>query len=199
MQKRYSLDVVTTSATVATISGGTLLTVTNALENTLLSIDGSASTGGFDIQVAPAALTVIGGSGNDTVNVAGNLSALMTLNGGDGTDTLEISDASDITVTNVAGISNFETLSAIGNDSDDYDADLISGIIKLVAASAAGANDVTFKNVTAANSNVLVTGTEGVILTLKVDGAADPVDEYKSALGAGLTVTGQKMLLSMKL
>ena len=187
------LDVVTTSATAATISGGTLLTVTNALENTLLSIDGSASTGGFDIQVAPAAtLTVTGGSGNDTVNVAGNLSALMTLNGGDGTDTLEISDASDITVTNVAGISNFETLSAIGNDSDDYDADLISGITKLVAASAAGANDVTFKNVTAANSNVLVTGTEGVILTLKVDGAADSVDiEYKSALGAGLTVTGQ--------
>ena len=29
------LDVVTTSATAATISGGTLLTVTNALENTL--------------------------------------------------------------------------------------------------------------------------------------------------------------------
>ena len=187
------LDVVTTSATAATISGGTLLTVTNALENTLLTIDGSASTGGFDIQVAPAStLTVTGGSGNDTVNVAGNLTALITLDGGDGTDRLEISDASDITVTNVAGISNFETLAAIGNDTDDYDADLISGITKLVAASASGANDVTFKNVTAANSNVLVTGTEGVILTLKVDGAADSVDiEYRSALGAGLTVAGQ--------
>ena len=187
------LDVVTTSATAATISGGTKLTVTNALENTLLSIDGSASTGGFDIQVAPAAtLTVTGGSGNDTVNVAGNFSVLITLDGGDGTDTLEISDASDLTVTTVAGISNFETLAAIGNDTDDYDADLISGITKLVAATAAAGNDVTFKNVTAANSDVLITGTEGVILTLKVDGAADSVDlEYRTALGAGLTVTGQ--------
>jgi len=191
--KATLLDVVTTSATAATISGGTKLTVTNALENSLLSIDGSASTGGFDIQVAPAAtLAVTGGSGDDTVNVAGNFAVTITLDGGDGTDTLEISDASDLTVTTVAGISNFETLSAIGNDTDDYDADLISGITKLVAASAAAANDVTFKNVTAANSDVLVTGTEGVILTLKVDGAADSVDlEYRSALGAGLTVTGQ--------
>ena len=191
--KATLLDVVTTSATAATISGGTKLTVTNALENTLLSIDGSASTGGFDIQVAPAAtLAVTGGSGDDTVNVAGNFAVTITLDGGDGTDTLEISDASDLTVTTVAGISNFETLSAIGNDTDDYDADLISGITKLVAASAAAGNDVTFKNVTAANSDVLVTGTEGVILTLKVDGAADSVDlEYRTAAGAGLTVTGQ--------
>ena len=122
------------------------MTVTNALENALLSIDGSASSRRFCVQVAPAAtLTVTGGSGNDTVNVAGNFSALITLDGGDGTDTLEISDASDLTVTTVAGISNFETLAAIGNDTDDYDADLISGITKLVAATAAAGNDVTLK------------------------------------------------------
>jgi len=185
--------VTTTSATAATISGDTKLTVTGALEGGIKSIDGSESTGGFDIQLNPDSIvTVTGGSGNDTVNVAGNLDSLFTLDGGDGTDTIEISDASDITITNVAGISSFETLSATGLDADDYDADLISGITKLVAAAASGANDVTFKNVTAANSDVLVTGTEGVILTLKVDGSADSVDvEYRTALGGGLTVAGQ--------
>ena len=184
------LDVITTDATAATISGGTKLTVTNALEDVLTSIDGTESTGGFDIQVAPAGvLAVTGGSGDDTVNVADIFNVLITLEGGEGTDTLEINDASDLTITTVAGITGFETLSATGRDSDDFDADLISGITKLVAGAAAGANDVTFKNVTAANSDVLVTGTEGVILTLKVDGAADTVDvEYRSALGAGLTV-----------
>ena len=47
---------------------------------------------------------------------------------------------------------------------------------------------------------MLITGTEGVILTLKVDGAADSVDlEYRTALGAGLTVTGQTNVTRMKL
>ena len=67
---KSTLAALTTSKQLSlTLTGDTKTTITGALTNTTAAVDGSATTGGFDVQIAPVtatyAVAVTGGSGND--------------------------------------------------------------------------------------------------------------------------------------
>ena len=118
-----------------TITGSTKLTITGALDASIVSVDASASTGGLvltGLPAAPVAISIVGsskadtltsvgtgtttlsmGGGNDTADFNGLWTAKDTYDGGDGTDTLRI----DGDVTNVGinstifgNLSNVEVL-----------------------------------------------------------------------------------------
>jgi Ca2+-binding RTX toxin-like protein len=94
----------------------------------------------------------------------------------------------------VANISGFEVLQATTNDGTDYDASNISGLTKLIASATSGANDVTFVNVPSTVTDIQVTGTEGVIATLKTDTANDSVTVTYGSSTAGVAVADQTEL-----
>ena len=116
------------------VSGDKLLTITDALDATVLSVDASASTGGLTLTAGPGngATTVTGSAGADTlaIGVAGNSNIsggagndLVDFNatwtgadvydGGAGTDTLRFSGAltnEGLSSTVFGGLSNVEKI-----------------------------------------------------------------------------------------
>jgi len=133
-----TLDALTTANVnipALTVTGSTKLTITGALDASIVSVNASANTGGLELSAAPAApaalsitgstkadtLTAIGagtttlsmGAGNDTADFNANWTAKDTYDGGDGTDTLRIDgDVSNIglNATIFGNLSNVEVL-----------------------------------------------------------------------------------------
>ncbi|KAA0220433.1 MAG: hypothetical protein EDS66_13365 [Planctomycetota bacterium] len=92
-------------------SGDQNLTITNALPTTVLTVNASDMTGALSILLPAVNITVTGGSGNDTINDAGNYSTADTLNGGDGTgDKLTLNSAEAGAASSQSNVSNFEII-----------------------------------------------------------------------------------------
>jgi Ca2+-binding RTX toxin-like protein len=184
----------TAAATSINFDGDTSVTITAALEGGATTVNASANTAGVSVQLNPDAATgttFTGSAAADTVTMADDaLTQLTSINGGDGNDTIAFSDAADITILTGPMVSGFETLRATAIEaSEDYDVSLISGITGLQAAAADNAGgDVMFKNASGSET-ARVMGTDGIGVTLAVDGAADAITvTYASALGGGLSV-----------
>lgn len=99
----------TTNAAKLTVAGDQNLTVTNNLDASILTVDASTATGAVDLDFGGGAMTVTGGTGNDsfsfeaagavnatggagndtfTFDATGTFTTADTVAGGDGTDTL---------------------------------------------------------------------------------------------------------------
>ena len=197
---KSTLAALTTSKQLSlTLTGDTKTTITGALTNTTAAVDGSATTGGFDVQITPVtatyAVAVTGGSGDDTVNINSDLSKYITFDGGDGTDTLEIDDADDITSTSTVNLTSVEVLQIDSRDATAYNLKHLPTVTAVTANAANGANAATISNMTAANSTVTVTetGTEGIIGTMAIDGASDTLN---LTIGTGLAGGSTHTLVS---
>lgn len=134
------------------------------------TIDASAMTASFAVQLGAANQTVTGGSGDDTVTIdPANLTKDDTINAGAGTDTLAFSADADFSgSTNAAklgGVSNFEKI-GLGAASVDLKLDDISmGAFSNATVAIAVTGDVTgttvdVQNVKGSNSNISVDTTK---------------------------------------
>lgn len=109
-----------TSLTTMNFSGDQNLTITNALPNTVTTVDASSMTGNLSIVLPATNITVTGGSGNDTINAAGSYSTSDTLNGGSGTGDKLVLNSAEAAVagnqSNVSGFENLQIANALAND-----------------------------------------------------------------------------------
>ena len=105
--------------TALNVSGDQNLTITanavdfaNATSATAVDgvLDASALSGDLSVLMAADVVTVTGGSGNDTINMAATLTAADTIDGGAGTDTVVVS--ADTTTLTSMGITNVEKIQA---------------------------------------------------------------------------------------
>lgn len=110
-----------TSLTTLNISGEADFTITGALSNTVVTVDGSDATGDLDITVGTSDMTITGGAGADTFTFAATLTTDDEIDGGAGTDTVEL------------------TMGAAAFDDDV----VMSNVEILDVTQAAGANAVT--------------------------------------------------------
>lgn len=131
-----------------TVTGAGSLDLTGvALTGALTSFDASASTGAIKVDIqstAKAAVktgagadvidmdtavvadtTVAAGAGNDAVYVGALLGSFKSVDGGEGTDIINITNGNNVTVANVAKVSNFEVLDVSGGQGT-YDLSLKS-------------------------------------------------------------------------
>ena len=112
------------------VTGDKLLTITNALDSEILSIDASGSTGGLTLTNSPAfanatitgsaaadtidapvgVTAITGGAGNDFVTFDGTLTAADTFDGGDGVDTVKVNTGNITAVSVFGGLSNVEVI-----------------------------------------------------------------------------------------
>lgn len=101
-----------TGNTMATvnIAGSGSLQITNALDNSVLTVNASTSTGGVNVGVGSGIVAFTGGTGNDTVAYGANYATTDTINGGEGTDTLSITTAVAAPTTSQTNVTNIEGL-----------------------------------------------------------------------------------------
>jgi hypothetical protein len=114
-------DLIAGGGVLATINvvgtGG--LTIANALDDSVVTINASKNTGGVNLTVGDSALTFTGGSGADTLNfAAGWFTNKDVLDGAAGKDTLVLSDVAIAGNAGLVGainaVKNFETLGFSG-------------------------------------------------------------------------------------
>lgn len=92
-------------------SGDQNLTITGALPTTVTTVNATDLGGALSILLPAVNISVTGGSGNDTVNDAGNYSTADTLNGGGGTgDKLTVNSSEAGAASTQSNVSNFEIL-----------------------------------------------------------------------------------------
>lgn len=173
------------------ITGDKNLTISNALDTTVTKVDASAFTGALSVEAGASEITILGGSGNDVIKMAGTLSSQDSIDGGAGTDTLALNatDAGALTAAIASRISNVEVLRADAG-SATYNASLISGITKVVA-NHNDSNTVIFSNM-GANTELQITATlqgdnDNVTATLASNTTNDSI---KVTIGATSSTSG---------
>ncbi|MFI3158416.1 MAG: hypothetical protein QX199_19915 [Methylococcaceae bacterium] len=164
-----------------------------------LTVLGGSGNDTIDIDAVAEKVSVSGGAGNDTV-VAADAGADITVDdiiaGGDGTDTLSIAAA--LTVGTATGISGFETLTLTATATDqDMDAFSAATFTRVNTTVTADTTIVTFTDV---SSNVTTLGISGaapddVNFTRKLDTTSDSLTiEFT---GAGTTFDAGDGVLSV--
>jgi hypothetical protein len=105
--------------------------------------------------------TIVAGSGDDTFNVAAGSTGSFVIQGGAGNDTYDLADAADVVIADSAGTDKIVLSSAAAYDFTANDNFAFSGIEEL--------------DITAANNDVDMTGTQvsGKTFKLTGDAAAD--------------------------
>jgi len=187
-------DGTTDSVTKIVVTGGTALTVTNAINAgtmnvNLATVDASAMTAALTLTLDTGDLSIVGGSGNDVITAAATLTAADTINGGSGVDTLKVTDADTIdTAAEVANISSIERLEATANDTTSFDASLMASLTTLKSSSAGAANTVTFSKLGSNITNLEIAGTEGMTVTKATDTDSDSITLTVGSSSAGYTV-----------
>lgn len=166
------------------VTGDKNLTISGALDTTVTKVDASAFTGALSITAGASEITILGGSGNDVINMAGTLSAQDSIDAGAGNDTLALNqtDAGALTAAIGANIKNVEFLRADAGGATAYNAALISGITKVIANHNDG-KTVTFSNM-GANTELQITSTladSNVTATLATNTTNDSI---KVTIGA---------------
>jgi hypothetical protein len=184
-----SADLATDAAVTVSGSGDVDL---NSLENSEITVDATALTGGLTVTGAVATASITSGAGNDSVT-AGAVTTNVDLGAGDdtfdtggndfggatavdieggaGTDTIVIDDGAELDADSAAHIKNFETLDVAGGtgiyDQDIYDFATVTVGTDLAAG-------VTVSNITDEALTITATTSHDVTYGLKdVSGAAD--------------------------
>ena len=187
-------------------AGDTTLTLSNASNTSISTVDGSAATGDntivVDADLDPNGLAVTGGSGDDTINIsAGALGATDSVDGGAGSDTLFWREGTnDITsvAAALASVSNIETLSLRADDNGgaaavDFtiDMDTVEG----VSAISLNARDTGTANVFTLND---LSDAQAAAVTLSyVAGATGATVDYDFKDGSGTaTAAPEKAVLN---
>ena len=189
---------ITNAASLKTITvAGTQNVTLGTLGAAVTTLNASASTAGVIATAGDAVdYAITGGAGNDTLTVtAANITSADTINGGAGTaDTIKLGAA--VTAANMANVTGFEVLEETTNNVAQTLDGLLSGVTKLVssATSDGAGNTVSFTNVGSGVTELQVTGTEGIIASLKTNGTADAVTLTYGSSSAGFTVAGQTTL-----
>ncbi|NDD13162.1 MAG: hypothetical protein EB072_11095, partial [Betaproteobacteria bacterium] len=113
--------------TIGNVGNVTAPTVALPLDATVKVVDASANTGGVTFRINDAArdVSVVGSSGNDTIQTGADLTVNDTISGGDGTDTIIVDQAADL----VSGlkITGFEA-ARIVESGGSFNADRIAGL-----------------------------------------------------------------------
>ncbi len=155
---------------------------------TVVTIDGSQSTGGFAAQQSSAMnLNITGGSGDDLIRVGdanANLNNQDVLDGGAGTDTLSVTTAIASAAT-TSGVTNFEVLNS--EAALTHDMSFFPGNDMAVGAAGNTAGAVIFNN--AANNVTLSNLTTGntIDVNLATDTSADVLNiQLNNSTSAGL-------------
>jgi len=179
-----------TSLTSVTASGSVALDVDmGAALATATTINASGMTAAFTVgNLAAAAHTITGGSGNDVIAMAATLGTTDTVNGGDGTDTLSANAAelAAMTTTARATVSNIETLmiaNDVGNTATAISASNFGSAVtnvRVADQSDNGAANITFNNIVAAASGSSNNfrfdgdlGANGGTITMNITGATN--------------------------
>lgn len=190
------------------VSGEGSLRVDNALTSTT-TFDASANKGGVNVGLDNAgAITVTGGEGNDTFNLAANLANTDKIDGGAGRDTIRVSSTTNVGLTVGNQVSNVEILRVDGAratftfDNDDitsidtivHNATNLGGMMTYqdmaVASASDAAKGLTILNTGNVTYNLKGVGSLGAInqgLYVKVGGtnAADAAALQTAAANTG--------------
>jgi len=207
------------SATTVNVSGAGLLTVVDNLA-VATTVNASTNTGGVDLDFGVGAVTVTGGTGNDTfsfeaagnVNVnggagndtfifdaTGTLTTDDSIVGGDGVDTLRVATSANLTgytapaTATITGIERLQFDAALGANLTT--ANVIAGIERVTLALGAGGNTITMA---AGDRTVAFSGAAGAATTVADTGSAitDTLTLLNTSAatdvydGRALTVTG---------
>ncbi len=102
----------TTGTTMSTlnVSGTQNLTITNALPNTITTIDASEFAGNFSASAGTGAVAFTGGSGDDTAIFGANYTTADTIDGGEGANTLSITTGVAAPATAQSNVTNIQAL-----------------------------------------------------------------------------------------
>lgn len=198
-----ALTVTSAGTTTINASGSQNLTLAEGMTDTITRVNASAMTGNFAFTTNDAtAISVTGGSGNDTITLGSTFAATDSVDGGAGNDNLSV--AATITQATLANVSNVETLTVTGGNSVTLSAnvaptsfnvsDATASVVTLntgytnattVTLGAAdsvvnSANVALTINATATNfqtgADISITGGTGVdTLNITADGQANPV------------------------
>jgi Ca2+-binding RTX toxin-like protein len=153
------------------VSGDKDLSITNTLDTTVTSVNASALTGALTITSGASNINIVGGAGNDIVDMAATLTSADTLDGGAGVDRITLTNAT-LTSATGARVSNFEHLSA--GDAGTFNVSNIAGVTRAIA-NFAGA--VSFSNMGAATElQIGQVANNTVTATLATNGNADSIN-----------------------
>lgn len=178
----------------------------DTLENTEITVDASAMTGGLTVTGAANTASISTGEGADDVTT-GAITTDVTLGAGDdtfstggldfggatavdvdagaGTDTINVDDGAEFDTAAVAHFKNFEILD-IGGGQDSYDADLIALEAVEVNADLAGAATITDLT----DEAVRITATTTAALTLELEDASGSSDTQSFTIEGAAVDTG---------
>jgi len=120
MQAANASKVVITGAGAVSLSG-TAGSFVDANFAATVEVDASANTGGVSMKAETSALTFKGGSGADTVYMAGTLGITDVLTGGDGHDTIGLT--ADVTASVGSVVTGFEDIDFVGATTATFDMD----------------------------------------------------------------------------
>ncbi|HGP4740404.1 TPA: hypothetical protein ACLNTI_003661, partial [Vibrio cholerae O1] len=164
------------------VSGEGSLRVDNALTSTT-TFDASANKGGVNVGLDNAgAITVTGGEGNDTFNLAANLANTDKIDGGAGRDTIRVSSATNVGLTVGNQVSNVEILRVDGAVATfTFDNDDITSIDTIVH-NATNAGGMTYQDMAVASASdatkgLTILNTGAVTYNLKGVGGLGSTDQ----------------------
>lgn len=171
-----------TSLTTLNVSGEADFTITGALSNTVVTVDGSDAAGDLDITVGTSDMTITGGAGDDTFTFAATLDTDDEIDGGAGDDTVEITMGAATFDDDVA-MSNVEILDITDSGTATSTLDLrnSTSLDTLIWTSESTTDTVyTFERVSSTLATVEIdaaTGdsTDTLVIELDDDGEADAI------------------------
>lgn len=144
------------------LSGSQKLTITNALANTVKTVDASKNEGGVTVTAGNADVAFTGGAGNDKITfAAGQFNSKDTVDGGAGRDTVVINDTA-LTADITKGINAFKGVEVLGfgTTGATVDVSTITSVSEFLVA--AGAGSTTSFTAASATDKFLVDNTAGV-------------------------------------
>lgn len=149
-----------------------------ALSANIAKVDASGLTaGGVSVQVGANSTQVIGGKGNDTVDIQGFVfNGTVTVAAGDGTgDVLVMNDQAALTSVTSSRLTGFEIIKLTDDNDgalDTFSATTLSGITGFVLAADSAADGYSITNMSATQAaNVTIEGTQAVAPTFGLTGA----------------------------
>jgi hypothetical protein len=159
-----------------TISGKGSLTITDPLQNSVVTVDASKNTGGVNLTAGNSNLTFTGSIGDDTLSFkAAGFDNKDVLDGGTGKNTLNLADGDTTAIaTGLNAVKNFQTLSLGGANAKidlskvtPFSGVTFSGGGNIVVTQASSTNTFTINANAASFSLTNATGKTDSTLTLE--------------------------------
>lgn len=171
----------------ASTFSGALTTVATGLGTSTVDVTVLGGTGNDTITAdVTNDVSVAGGAGNDTITMNGTLTATDTVAGGEGTDTLKLSAA--VAVGDAAGVSGIETVQFSATATQDMDAFSATEVTRVNSAVSNAALTINDASAAVATLGISVANNNTVTFARKVDTTADSLSVAMGASAAGITV-----------